>query len=271
MLIANHKRETDTDVAGADWTGYTTGYMQLNVKHSDVSFYSSVTNYNNGNHLTYNTPAGYSSWDRVGIADMMQETETGSTDNSYYSLKETPESKVSGSAGTLCNNRYYRVFEIQSYVFNWLKWVPMSEADTDAKLAQISDAANQDEAVSDADRYIRGQYGVSEKLIPNFTLPNAECDGIADFENTGGANKQVTWNNNQVGVKQNTVTTNSNGIFVFKVIEVKTSQFQVVMQITMLNINRVMIQCLSQWMAETIQHRWHRHQPTHHKSMICPQ
>lgn len=216
MLIANHKRETDADVAGADWTGYTTGYMQLNVKHSDVSFYSSVTNYNNGNHLTYNAPAGYSSWKRVGIADMMQETQVGSTDSSYYSLKETPESKVTGSAGALCNNRYYRVFEIQSYVFNWLKWVPMSEADTDAKLALISDAENQEEAVSDADRYIRGQYGISEKLIPNFALPNAECDGIADFESTGGANKQVTWESNQVGVKQNTVTTNSNGIFVFE-------------------------------------------------------
>ncbi|KAI3473428.1 hypothetical protein Pfo_030952 [Paulownia fortunei] len=93
----------------------------------------------------------------------------------------------------------------------------MSEADTPAKLALIEDAENQEEAISDSDHYIRGQYGVSEKLLPVFTEPNADCDGIAEFQNSGGSDKTVTWNTGTgIGATTQTATTDSNGIFVFE-------------------------------------------------------
>ena len=217
MLIANNKTQSTTGTAGSDWTGYTTGYLQVNVHHSDVSFYRSGNDYNSGTHQSYNVPNNHTSWDRVGIASMTQYADSGSTGDNYYSLKETPTTNVTGSKANLSDNAYYRVFEIQSYVFNWLKWVPMSEADTPAKLALIEDAENQEEAISDSDHYIRGQYGVSEKLLPVFTEPNADCDGIAEFQNSGGSDKTVTWNTGTgIGATTQTATTDSNGIFVFE-------------------------------------------------------
>ncbi|KAI3473429.1 hypothetical protein Pfo_030953 [Paulownia fortunei] len=116
MLIANNKTQSTTSTAGSDWTGYTTGYLQVNVHHSDVSFYRSGNDYNSGTHQSYNVPSNHTSWDRVGIAGMTQYADSGSTGDNYYSLKETPTTNVTGSKANLSDNAYYRVFEIQSYV-----------------------------------------------------------------------------------------------------------------------------------------------------------
>ncbi|MFT8497267.1 hypothetical protein [Leuconostoc pseudomesenteroides] len=101
---------------------------------------------------------------------------------------------------------------------NFLDYASITDADTAAKRAGIPNASDQANAVSDADHFIRGQMSATSKLVPVFTTPDSECSGMANFatenENDGIT---VTWQSpGSPGVVDDTVTTDSNGIFVFE-------------------------------------------------------
>lgn len=81
---------------------------------------------------------------------------------------------------------------------NFLEYAPLTDADTETKRAGIPNAADQANAVSDADHFIRGQISATSKLVPVFTTPDSECSGMANFatenENDGIT---VTWQSPQ--------------------------------------------------------------------------
>lgn len=75
----------------------------------------------------------------------------------------------------------HHVLEITSHKMNFLDYAPLTDADTEAKRAGIPNVADQANAVSDADHFIRGQISATSKLVPVFTTPDSECSGMANF------------------------------------------------------------------------------------------
>lgn len=217
VLIADAGSSSNTGT----WAGYcrsaSSGAFNANFKaditDSNLSFYQNISSFNSGSYLTNNPPADASNWGNIDIKQISQ-SNNGTTKNGDYQLTGATESVEQN----LMVRGQHHVLEITSHKMNFLDYAPLTDADTEAKRAGIPNAADQANAVSDADHFIRGQISATSKLVPVFTTPDSECSGMANFatenENDGIT---VTWQSpNSPGVVDDTVVTDNNGIFVFE-------------------------------------------------------
>ncbi|QEA41672.1 hypothetical protein FGL85_03750 [Leuconostoc pseudomesenteroides] len=217
VLIA----DAGTSSSTGTWAGYcrsgSSGAFNANFKaditDSNVSFYQNISSFNSGSYLTNNPPADSSNWGNIDIKQISQRND-GTTKNGYYQLTGATEAVEQD----LMVRGQQHVLEITSHKMNFLDYASITDADTAAKRTGIPNASDQANAVSDADHFIRGQMSATSKLVPVFTTPDSECSGMANFatenENDGIT---VTWQSpGSPGVVDDTVTTDSNGIFVFE-------------------------------------------------------